>query len=282
MVRTDGYGLDFLVAQTVSQTSDLPDLDLTDFTEDELNTKFKLWGADPGQKTIFTASDGHDNNPHQVRKYSTAEYYTRAGFTRTNKRLEQWKQQDELYLRAERNLLSSKTANIVTFNLYIASVLNNLDHLLRHNNDLFTSTRFLNYIGKKRADAEMANIFISGGKKYLKKRFKQDGRDNSKSPKKRRKRRRKTPIGTEQPKPEKTRKKRPLPFQQDDRIPLVALGDAVFPSTMKGTIPGVAKRLVKVLKKAEHEGLLVTVPVPEYLTSKVSNNSLNIALLYND
>ena len=90
----------------------------------------------------------------------------------------------------------------------------------------------------------MANIFISGGKKYLKKKFKQDGRDNSKSPKKR-KRRRKTPIGTEQPKPEKTRKKRSLPFQQDDRIPLVALGDAVFPSTMKGTIPGVARRWSK-------------------------------------
>ena len=85
MVRTDGYGLDFLLARTVSQTADLPDLDLTDFTDDELNANFKLGGVDPGQKTIFTASDGHDDNLHQVRKYSTAEYYTRSDYTeRTN------------------------------------------------------------------------------------------------------------------------------------------------------------------------------------------------------
>lgn len=62
------------------------------------------------------------------------------------------------------------------------------------------------------------------------------------------------------------------PFEQDDRIPLVALGDAVFPTSMKGTISGLSRRLVKLLKIIEYEGLLVTVPVTEYMTSKVDDD----------
>ncbi|GAA5809020.1 hypothetical protein MFLAVUS_002422 [Mucor flavus] len=62
------------------------------------------------------------------------------------------------------------------------------------------------------------------------------------------------------------------PFEQDDRIPLVALGDAVFPTSMKGTISGLSRRLVKLLKIIEYEGLLVTVPVTEYMTSKTCSN----------
>ncbi|GAA5804903.1 hypothetical protein HPULCUR_010412 [Helicostylum pulchrum] len=41
---------------------------------------------------------------------------------------------------------------------------------------------------------------------------------------------------------------------------------------MKGTIPGLARRLVNKLKFAEREGLLVTVPVIEYMTSKTCSN----------
>ncbi|GAA5815337.1 hypothetical protein MFLAVUS_008844 [Mucor flavus] len=41
---------------------------------------------------------------------------------------------------------------------------------------------------------------------------------------------------------------------------------------MKGTIPGLARRLTKLLKRAEYEGLLVTVPVTEYKTSKTCSN----------
>ena len=55
---------------------------------------------------------------------------------------------------------------------------------------------------------------------------------------------------------------------------MIALGDAAFSSSMKGTIPGLASRLPKLLKKAEYQGFLVTVPVTEYKTSKVSNRQL--------
>ncbi|GAA5805581.1 hypothetical protein HPULCUR_011100 [Helicostylum pulchrum] len=226
MVRTDGYGIDFILAGPKNPDANLPDLDLNDFTPRELNENFCLWGADPGQTNIFTASDGHGDDSHQVRKYSTAEYYTRAGFKKSNKTILNLKNGDEQLSEAERNIATFKTANMEVFLLYIHSVLNNIDVLVRFYDDRFTSLRFLNYIGRQRADAEMVNIFVTGGKKYLKREFKQT----------------------------------------------VALGDAVFPSSMKGIIPGLARRLVKKLKIAEREGLLVTVPVTEYMTSKTCSN----------
>ncbi|GAA5812669.1 hypothetical protein MFLAVUS_006126 [Mucor flavus] len=73
MVRTDGYGIDFILAGLKKQMSDLPDLELSDLTAEEISTIFHLWSADPGITNIYTSSDGHDNNAHQVRKYSAAE-----------------------------------------------------------------------------------------------------------------------------------------------------------------------------------------------------------------
>ncbi|KAG2231243.1 hypothetical protein INT48_006818, partial [Thamnidium elegans] len=78
MVRTNYYGIDFILAGPERQSDKLPNLDLNDFTPEEINEHFHLWGIDPGQVNIFTASDGYDTDPHQLRKYSIAEYYTRA------------------------------------------------------------------------------------------------------------------------------------------------------------------------------------------------------------
>lgn len=272
MVRTDGYGIDFILAGPQKQAAALPDLEISDFSLEEINSRFHLWGVDPGQKNIFTASDGHGEEPHQVRKYSAAEYYTRAGFKKTNKRIINLKNEDENFLQAERQITTYKTANLQIFILYVHSVLNNLNTLLTFYDDRFTALRFLNYIGRQRADAEMINIFVTGGKKYLKREFKQTGRDQKRGASKRRKKKER-PEREEKDKgkrKEKMKKKRLKPFEQDDRIPLVALGDAVFPTSMKGTLPGLSRRLVKLLKQAEYEGLLVTVPVTEYMTSRVS------------
>ncbi|GAA5809482.1 hypothetical protein MFLAVUS_002890 [Mucor flavus] len=211
MVCTDGYGIDFILAGPQKQAAALPDLEISDFSLEEIGTRFHLWGVDPGQKNIFTASDGHGEEVHQVWKYSAAEYYTRAGFKRTNQRIIDQKNEDGNFLQAERQITTYKTANLQIFILYVHSVLNNLNTLLAFYDDRFTALRFLNYIGRQRADTEMINIFVTGGKKYLKREFK----------------------------------------QTDDRIPLVALGDAVFPTSMKGTLPGLARRLVKLFKQAE-------------------------------
>ncbi|GAA5806845.1 hypothetical protein MFLAVUS_000193 [Mucor flavus] len=139
---------------------------------------------------------------------------------------------DLRFLEAERQITTYKTANLERFTEYVRSVLDSLDILLRFYDHRFTALRLLNYIGRQCADFEMVNIFVSGGKKYLKREFK----------------------------------------QTDDGISLIALEDAVFPTSMKGTFPGLARRLEKVLKKSKNKGLLVTVPVTEYMTSRTCSN----------
>jgi hypothetical protein len=53
---------------------------------------------------------------------------------------------------------------------------------------------------------------------------------------------------------------------------IIALGDGKFPSTMRGTVSGLAGRLPKSLKKAEYEGLLIAVLVTEFRTYIVCYN----------
>jgi hypothetical protein len=44
----------------------LPNLEFEDFTPDELENIFRLWGLDPGQKSVFTAVDGHTNDQREI------------------------------------------------------------------------------------------------------------------------------------------------------------------------------------------------------------------------
>ena len=60
------------------------------------------------------------------------------------------------------------------------------------------------------------------------------------------------------------------------RYPLAALRDAIFLSSMKPVIPGLTQRQLKLLKRAECQGLLVAIPMIEYMTSNMSNQDLSI------
>ena len=102
MIRTDGYGVDFILAGPKNQAATLPDPDLSDFDVDELANTFHLWG----QTEIFTASDGHTDDAHQIRRYSTDEYYTFAGYKKTNKRILNVKAADANLTRAEQQIRS--------------------------------------------------------------------------------------------------------------------------------------------------------------------------------
>ncbi|KAI9470967.1 MAG: hypothetical protein EXX96DRAFT_643986 [Benjaminiella poitrasii] len=64
----------------------LPNLELENFVPDELQNTFRLWRLDPSQKAIFTAVDGHTNDQHEIRHFSTAEFYIFAGYKRTSRR----------------------------------------------------------------------------------------------------------------------------------------------------------------------------------------------------
>ncbi|KAG1439818.1 hypothetical protein G6F56_012160 [Rhizopus delemar] len=78
-IRTDGYAVDVIFSRRTNMDV-LPNLEFEDFTPNELENTFRLWGLDPGQKSVFTAVDGHTNDQHEIRKFSTAEFYTFAGY----------------------------------------------------------------------------------------------------------------------------------------------------------------------------------------------------------
>ncbi|CAO3676920.1 unnamed protein product [Rhizopus stolonifer] len=67
MLRTDGYGVHFILTGPKKQTEDLPDLDLSDLTANKMDTAFYLWSTDPGMTNIFIASDGYSHDVHQTR-----------------------------------------------------------------------------------------------------------------------------------------------------------------------------------------------------------------------
>ncbi|CAO3637548.1 unnamed protein product [Cunninghamella blakesleeana] len=56
LIRTDGYGIDFIFSKQAHHNP-LPKLDIEDFTLDEVNKYFHLVGADPGHIDIYNATD---------------------------------------------------------------------------------------------------------------------------------------------------------------------------------------------------------------------------------
>ncbi|KAG1434650.1 hypothetical protein G6F56_014236 [Rhizopus delemar] len=50
-IRTDGYAVDVIFARRTNMDV-LPNLEFEDFTPDELENTFRLWGLDPGQKSL--------------------------------------------------------------------------------------------------------------------------------------------------------------------------------------------------------------------------------------
>lgn len=56
---------------------------------------------------------------------------------------------------------------------HVESVLNNFAFILPFQDERFASLHILDHVGRQQADAEMINILVKGGKKYLKREFKQ-------------------------------------------------------------------------------------------------------------
>ncbi|KAI9481283.1 MAG: hypothetical protein EXX96DRAFT_465100, partial [Benjaminiella poitrasii] len=167
-IRTDRYAVDFMFAKRINMDVFL-NLELEDFVPDELQNTFRLWKLDPGQKSVFTAVDGHTNDQHEMRHFSTAEFYTFAGYKRTSRRLQNLKDSPQhlQVKQAKSNLVSSKTSRPDVFHNFLRSFFENVGVQLNfYSLDFFRQLRFHNYAGKQRAEAELVNIFINGDKKY--------------------------------------------------------------------------------------------------------------------
>ncbi|KAG0175781.1 hypothetical protein DFQ28_007765 [Apophysomyces sp. BC1034] len=96
-VMTDGFATSVPLEKPLGNSDDLPELTTEDFQPWELRY-MNIWGADPGVSRVYVASNGSsddvyegesdtENEAHEVRTMSAAEYYTKAGFKMTTKRI---------------------------------------------------------------------------------------------------------------------------------------------------------------------------------------------------
>jgi hypothetical protein len=67
---------------------------------------------------------------------------------------------------AESRLLKRKTANVGIYKMYLTSLFENLPRLLEFYIEQKCAFEFLNYMGRQKAEAEVINIIVTGGKKY--------------------------------------------------------------------------------------------------------------------
>jgi hypothetical protein len=83
----------------------------------------------------------------------------------------------------ETQIPSPKTLNIDELTKYVNYILTHLDTLFTFYNEKSAPFRFYDYQGRQRANDELANMLIDGGKKYNKKRRKKTKRNKQQNKK---------------------------------------------------------------------------------------------------
>ncbi|KAI8093879.1 uncharacterized protein BX664DRAFT_116090 [Halteromyces radiatus] len=105
-------------------------------------------------------------DPHEIRRFSSAEYYTKAGYKKTTRLIREAKDQQQID-EVEATILTNKTSTMQGIEGYITSILTVFDQLTAfYGRILFQRRKFSNYCGRQRMDAELVNIFTNGGTKY--------------------------------------------------------------------------------------------------------------------
>ncbi|KAI8070044.1 hypothetical protein BC940DRAFT_236344, partial [Gongronella butleri] len=124
----------------------------------------RAWGVDPGVNDIFVAVDG---SSYASGIYSAAphEYNRLAGIPRVNAWLENKKAARGItYI--ESRIPTARTARVDRVHHRVEFLLASLPTLLAFYDIEHQAKRFSLYRGKQRANAEMVNILVGGGKKY--------------------------------------------------------------------------------------------------------------------
>lgn len=161
MVLTDGFTVNILLTRATSSTK-LPDLELEDIAKPHVAQYFDLWGADPGLKDIFVATDGQQ----QYRKFSAAEYRCKTGQTRRKAARDRLQRQANITT-IESAIPTTKTSSSSSFIAAVRYILENLSPLLALYGDvMWAQHRLWNYSGAQKLDHEMVQIFLNGGRKY--------------------------------------------------------------------------------------------------------------------
>ena len=165
LIRTDGYGVDFIFARQESDSAALPELEVNDFSPWELRNTFELWGADPGVTQTYVVANGHSDAPHHIKQMSSVEFSTLAGYYLTNARTRTLKVRENIQP-LESQIATDRTANSEGFNRHLRSFFNVYPQVVNFYDERMLKLKFLNYRGKQRAEAEMVEILITGGHKY--------------------------------------------------------------------------------------------------------------------
>ncbi|KAG2203935.1 hypothetical protein INT47_007518, partial [Mucor saturninus] len=294
---TDGRSADFLFTRpAVPKDNKDIRLEMNDFETWEMQDVLRLWGADPGVTDIFVASDGNGNDAHEIRSISTAEYYVKAGYKKNQVTTKSLKQEEGITT-IETNIPTHRTSKLSTFEQHLQYYFTHLDTLLQFYDGRFTDLRFSNYRGQQRMDNELVNIFCSGGKKYNPDekahpcRNKADYKQRREKKKKKKNKKKMTlqvgksslsapatayttvSVTTSGPSTETQNQKwKKAPFKNEKKVPLIALGNAVFNVTMKGKQSGMLHRLRKKMEEASADERLILVYTDEYLSSQMCSN----------
>lgn len=166
-ILTDGVAVNFVFARKSPSKDNISGVQLSfdDFTDREVETYFQPVAVDPGRTQVFTAAYGSGYNPHEIRRCSSKEYYSMTGSGRRNASLQRQKHELGIDM-IEAQLPTPKTADMRQYHEHISYVLRHYETLARFYDITTAELRFQNYQGVQRAREEMANILISGGKKY--------------------------------------------------------------------------------------------------------------------
>ena len=108
-IKTDGTCVDFLISRAEEKSSDvlLPNLNIENYEEWELNHVVRMWGVDPGDTDVFMAADStndmsnQETSTNEIRFFSKAENYVKAEFKKNAFKL--------IKLKAERDITPTET-----------------------------------------------------------------------------------------------------------------------------------------------------------------------------
>jgi hypothetical protein len=155
---------------------------LEDFNLAEINNFFLPCSVDPGRKSIFTATVGHNSDSHEIRSCTSKERQCYTGSMRRQAFVNNLKSKRGIK-EIETQIPSPKTLNIDELTKYVNYILTHLDTLFTFYNEKSAPFRFYDYQGRQRANDELANMLIDGGKKYNKKRRKKTKRNKQQNKK---------------------------------------------------------------------------------------------------
>ena len=136
-----------------------------DCTGIDLDSYSRVLGLDPGRRDLFVATDGDGD----VTRCSSRRYYHEAGFTRTQRTMRTWYDQDLQVQSWLRTMTSAKTGSVRMLLEHFRNLFPKIDPLLDfHLGRKFRDKRFTRFCGSKRVIHRLCKAITKGdGEKTL-------------------------------------------------------------------------------------------------------------------